>query len=146
MDSVTVVALDWFPVGRVLLTRVSQHVSKEQKEVPMSGFRSGERSRSRKSAARTAAVAGFAGLAAFTAAAAPAEANFLKTLKYSCVYPFVGAQPLSVDIDAAIPATWPEKTLTEKFVIKAVATAGGDTSIAVATVGATTVEGVTAAK
>jgi hypothetical protein len=79
-------------------------------------------------------------------AAAPAQANFTKTLTYSCTYPYVGAQPLSVDIDADIPASLPSGTASAAYGIDAVATAGGSTSSAVSLIGASTIEGTTDAK
>src|ERR1700712_3065873 len=93
---------------------VSQHVSQKWKEVPMRGFPSGGRSRPRKSHdARKLALAGIATVAAFGAVASPASANFVKTLKYSCVYPYVKAQPLTVNINAVIPDSWPAKVPTD---------------------------------
>lgn len=94
---------------------------------------------------RTLAAAGISTVAV-AGAAAPAQANFQKTLTYSCTYPYVGAQPLSVAIDAAIPDTFTAGTPSAEYDITAVATAGGDTSSAVGLVGATTIEGVTNAK
>ena len=91
------------------------------------------------------AVAGLATFAALGLAASSAEAAKL-TLNYQCKYPLIGAQPLKVDIDAAIPATWPTGTPTQRFTIGAVATAGGSTSKAMKLIGAHSIEGVAKAE
>ncbi|MDO9354740.1 MAG: hypothetical protein Q7T55_13665, partial [Solirubrobacteraceae bacterium] len=68
-----------------------------------------------------------------------------KTLNYTCVYPFVDEQPLSVDLTASIPNTYPAETATPPFQLSAVATAQGDTATALETVGAKELEGSTKA-
>ncbi|MDO9353585.1 MAG: hypothetical protein Q7T55_07810 [Solirubrobacteraceae bacterium] len=93
---------------------------------------------------RGLALAGVSSVA-IAGAAAPAQAAS-KTLNYSCTYPYVDVQPLSAAIEAAIPDTIASGTASPAYDISAVATAGGDTSVAVATIGAKTIEGVTNAK
>lgn len=95
--------------------------------------------------ARRLALAGFATVAALGAGASSAAAAKL-TLNYQCKYPLIGVQPLKVDIDAAIPATWQAGKATEPFVINAVATAGGSTASAMQLIGAQTLEGTATAK
>lgn len=90
------------------------------------------------------ALASLAAAAAFGSAASSAQAAKL-TLNYQCKYPLIGAQPLKVDIDAAIPATWPTGLATENFAIGATATAGGSTSKAMKLIGAASIEGVAVA-
>ncbi|MDO9353586.1 MAG: fibronectin type III domain-containing protein [Solirubrobacteraceae bacterium] len=92
------------------------------------------------------ALASVLAIAATGAAASSAQANFQKTLTYTCVYPYVGAQPLTVAIDANLPASYAAEELTPELSIKAVATAGGNTSSAVGILGATSLEGTASAK
>lgn len=89
---------------------------------------------------RKLAVAGVAALAVFGASATGAQAA-TKTLTYSCEYPLIGAQPLSIAIDAAIPDTVAANTPTAAFPVTAVATAGGDTYDGLNIIKAQTIEG-----
>ncbi len=88
------------------------------------------------------ALAGASALLASGAAATTAQAA-TKTLTYSCVYPFVGAQPLKVVIDHNIPTSYTPGVLLPAFQIDAVATANPATLGAVDIIGATSIEGVT---
>ncbi|MEN0015420.1 MAG: DUF6801 domain-containing protein, partial [Solirubrobacteraceae bacterium] len=107
----------------------------------MSGSQSGAATR-RKALALSAIAAS----AAFGAVAAPAQANFKKTLTYSCLYPYLlDPQPLTVNIDAVIPDTIQVGVPTGQFTINVVATAGGDTSSAVGLIGASSVSGTSSA-
>ncbi len=67
---------------------------------------------------RRLAVAGLGTLAASAAMASSAHAVTL-TQEYSCEYPLIGVRGLTVEIDAAIPATWPKGKPTDKFTINA---------------------------
>lgn len=89
---------------------------------------------------RTAALAGAAAVAVLGASAAGAQAAKL-TETYSCTYPLIGAQPLSVAIDAALPTTAKVNTATGTFAVKATATAGGSTYTGLSLIGAKTIEG-----
>jgi len=90
--------------------------------------------------ARLFTATGLAALSAAGASATGAQAAS-KTLTFSCNYPIVGAQPLSVAIDAALPSSVPSGTPTDQYDVTAVATAGGDTALGLDTVGATSIEG-----
>lgn len=90
------------------------------------------------------ATAGALAAAALGAAASSAQAAQL-TLDYQCKYPLVGAQPLKIKIDAAIPNAWVVDKTTNPFTIDADATAGGSTAKALQLIGAQTLEGVATA-
>ncbi|MDO9354556.1 MAG: hypothetical protein Q7T55_12725, partial [Solirubrobacteraceae bacterium] len=100
----------------------------------MTGFRS----------RRAGAIAVGTALLASGAFASQAQA-VQKTLGYECIYPFVDEQPLSVDLTASIPSSYPAETPTPPFQLAAVATAKGDTATALETVGAKELEGNTKA-
>ncbi|MDQ8047376.1 MAG: DUF6801 domain-containing protein, partial [Solirubrobacteraceae bacterium] len=94
----------------------------------------------RRSAIALSAVAAVAATGAI--AAAPAQANYEKTLTYSCLYPYLlDPQPLTVNIDAVIPDSITVGVPTGQFTINVVATAGGDTGSAVGLIGAASVSG-----
>ncbi len=95
---------------------------------------------------RRLALVGLTAVAALGGSAASAQANFQKTLVYSCVYPYVGEQPLKVDIDVNLPAVTPAGALTPPIQVTAVATALGDTAAALDLIGVKSIEGVAAAK
>ncbi len=95
---------------------------------------------------RRLALVGLTAIAALGASATSAQANFQKTLTYNCTYPYVGAQPLKVAINADLPATTPAGALTPPIKVTAVATALGDTASALDIVGAKTIEGMADAK
>ena len=88
---------------------------------------------------RTLALAGVGAMAA-AAAAAPAQGATLSQT-YSCLYPLIQSQPLSVDIDAAIPAEWEVNKLTPAFDIKATAVTNDTTWDGLNLVQAATIEG-----
>ncbi|MBJ7470693.1 MAG: fibronectin type III domain-containing protein [Solirubrobacteraceae bacterium] len=90
--------------------------------------------------ARKFAFAGLAAAAALGSAASSAQAAKL-TLNYQCKYPLIGAQPLKIDIDAAIPTSIGVGEETDRFVINALATAGGSTSGAMQLIKAASIEG-----
>lgn len=90
--------------------------------------------------ARALTVAGIAAVGFAGASASGAQAAS-KTLTYSCTYPLIGAQPLSVDIDAALPDTLPAGTPSDSYAVTAKATAGGQTAQGLGLVGAKSVEG-----
>lgn len=89
---------------------------------------------------RRLALAGVAAIAALGASTSTAQAAKLK-LNYTCNYPLLGEQPLSIDIDASIPTEVAAKSPTGAFDIKAVATAGGYTWAGVNILGGKTIEG-----
>lgn len=90
--------------------------------------------------ARKIALAGLAATAMIGASAASAQAATLK-LTYSCTYPLIGAQPLTVTITATPPATAKVGTPTSTFSVKAAAAAGGSTYDGLKLIGASTIEG-----
>lgn len=95
---------------------------------------------SRKSLdARKLAAAGV--LAAATLGAAGTAQAADTTLNYSCAYPLIGTQPLSVAINASIPSRWNAGEKTPAFAIKAVANPGGDTANGLSLVLAKSLEG-----
>ncbi|MEN0014292.1 MAG: DUF6801 domain-containing protein, partial [Solirubrobacteraceae bacterium] len=78
--------------------------------------------------------------------AAPAQANYAKTLNYSCLYPYLlDPQPLQVDIDAVIPDSVQVGVPTGQFTINVKATAGGDTSSAIGLISASSISGTSSA-
>ncbi|MEN0015692.1 MAG: DUF6801 domain-containing protein [Solirubrobacteraceae bacterium] len=81
------------------------------------------------------AAAGLSGVAATGAQAAS------KTLTYSCTYPLIGAQPLSVAIDAALPSSVPSGSATPQYDVTATATAGADTKSGLDLIGAKSISG-----
>lgn len=91
--------------------------------------------------ARKLAFAGLATAAALGAGASSAQAAKL-SLNYQCKYPLIGAQPLKVDIDAAIPSTWAVNKLTNPFTISVSASAGGSTAKGLQLIGVRSLEGV----
>lgn len=96
-----------------------------------------------RSAVAALAVAGLAaGTAAVmtggsTAGAAPVHL----TLDYSCVFPLIGAQPMTVEMNSEMPTSIPAGTPTGAFMIDAVATVNEGARAGLRTVGATTLEG-----
>jgi hypothetical protein len=88
----------------------------------------------RKLAAAGAVAAAMLGSAASAQAATA-------TLNYSCVYPLIGAQPLSIAINADIPSSVPANGPSGVFDIKATATASGNTPSGINILGAKTLEG-----
>lgn len=63
------------------------------------------------------------------------------SLKYSCEFPMIGAQPLKVDIEADVPTDVKVNTPTDPFDIKAVSTVSEGATQGLAVVGAKTIEG-----
>lgn len=97
---------------------------------------------SRKSLeAKKLAVASVTALAALGVVSAPASAAVKKTLTYSCSYPIIGPQPLTLDITAEIPSQVELNKLTPPFKVDAIATAGGDTYGGLRTIGAAKITG-----
>ncbi len=90
-------------------------------------------------ARKTLAAAGVTALAAM-AAAAPANAATL-TQTYKCTYPLIGERGLTVNIDAAIPATWQTGTPTPPFAISASAEADLGTYQGLDLIGANKISG-----
>ncbi len=90
-------------------------------------------------ARKTLAAAGVTALAAM-AAAAPANAAQL-TQTYKCTYPLIGERGLTVNIDAAIPATWETGTPTPPFAISASAEADLGTYQGLDLIGANKISG-----
>ena len=88
---------------------------------------------------RALAVAGVGAMAA-AAAAAPAQGATLSQT-YSCLYPLIQSQPLSVDIEASIPTEWEVNKLTPAFDIKATAVTNDTTWDGLNLVQAATIEG-----
>ncbi|UUY04528.1 fibronectin type III domain-containing protein [Svornostia abyssi] len=74
------------------------------------------------------------------AAAAPANAAQL-TQTYKCTYPLIGERGLTVNIDAAIPATWQTGTPTPPFAISASAEADLGTYQGLDLIGANKISG-----
>lgn len=101
-----------------------------------------------RSAVAALAVAGLAaGTAAVmsgggTAGAVPVHLS----LNYSCVFPLIGAQPMTVNIDSDMPASVPVGTATGAFNIDSVTVVNDAARTGLRTVGATTLEGTVAAK
>jgi hypothetical protein len=63
------------------------------------------------------------------------------TLNYTCSFPLIGAQPMSVVINADIPAQIAPGVATPAFAINAVATVSETARLGLRTLGATTLEG-----
>jgi len=63
------------------------------------------------------------------------------TLNYSCVFPLIGAQPLSVEISSDIPTEVTPGVPTGAFEIDAISTVNDAARVGLRTVGATTLEG-----
>lgn len=60
---------------------------------------------------------------------------------YRCAFPLVGQQPMSLVLDAAIPATWPEGRLVPGFEVRGRATLDRDVAQGLGLIGAATVGG-----
>lgn len=95
---------------------------------------------------RRLALVGLTALAALGGSATTAQASFQKTLVYSCTYPYVGVQPLKVDVDVDLPAVSPAGSVTPQVRVNAVATALGDTGSALDLIGVKSIEGKANAK
>ncbi len=93
--------------------------------------------------ARGLAKAFTAALVIAGAAVAPAQAASVPdvTLEYTCKYPIVDKQPLSITVSSNIPRTAPERVNQPPFQITATAVAKGDTARAINTLNAYTIEG-----
>ncbi len=85
-------------------------------------------------------VAGVAGVPVAQAANVPDV-----TLEYTCKYPIVDKQPLSITVSSNIPTRVPERVNQPAFQITATAVAKGDTSKAINTLNAYSIEGVSEA-
>ncbi len=86
--------------------------------------------------------------ASVLAAAAPANAleigdpgTAAGLLKYQCVVPIIGEQPVEANVKSNIPLTWPEKTTTPQFNIAVDARAKGDTFLGLQLVGVSSLVG-----
>ncbi|MDQ8045701.1 MAG: DUF6801 domain-containing protein [Solirubrobacteraceae bacterium] len=93
---------------------------------------------------RGLAAAGVLAAAALGTAASAQAADL--TLNYACTYPLIGAQPLSIAINATIPSSVPAGSGSGVFDIKATATASGNTPSGINILGAKTLEGTATAK
>ncbi|GAB3280480.1 hypothetical protein GCM10027589_07450 [Actinocorallia lasiicapitis] len=76
------------------------------------------------------------------AAAGPVE----KTVGYSCVYPLIGARPLTVKVKAYVPTTFERETASPDIVITTANTVGPDTTEGLAAIGVKSLEGFATAK
>ncbi len=81
-------------------------------------------------------IAGVAGVPVAQAANVPDV-----TLEYTCKYPIVDKQPLSIKVSSNIPTEAVVRVQQPAFKINAVATAGGDTARAINTLNAYSIEG-----
>ncbi len=90
----------------------------------------------------TASIAAVAALGVGTSAADAAVPNVPDvTLEYTCKYPIVDKQPLSIKVSSNIPQFALLRVNQPAFQINAVATAGGDTARAINTLNAYSIEG-----
>jgi hypothetical protein len=102
------------------------------------------RKRSRRTSAIAAiAIAGLvAGITAIVSGGGTAAATPVSlTLEYSCVFPLIGAQPMTVQINSDIPSEIQVGVPTGAFQIHSVATVNEGARAGLRTVGATTLEG-----
>ncbi|TMR23597.1 DUF6801 domain-containing protein, partial [Actinomadura geliboluensis] len=102
-------------------------------------------SKRRRSGAKGLAAAAVGGLGLSllgVLAAGPAMAEPVnQSINYHCVFPLIGNQPLTVDVESDIPAQIPVGELTPAFHIKATAHITGTITNGLRAVKATTLEG-----
>lgn len=100
-----------------------------------------------RSAAWAAALAsGAAVLTGVQAPSAAAAEPVSLTLDYHCVFPLIGAEPVSVKIDTDVPKTVVAGTRIPGFVIDSVSTVGAASTRGLAAVGSRTLSGTALAK
>lgn len=90
------------------------------------------------------AAAGGLSLAVLGAAGPVAQAADV-SVNYQCTYPLIGAQPLKISINAALPTTAVTGERIPALAIKAVATPGGDTANGLGLILAKSLEGTASA-
>ncbi|WP_326595752.1 DUF6801 domain-containing protein [Streptomyces sp. NBC_01803] len=89
-------------------------------------------------AASTVAAGGFMVVAGMdTASAEPVSL----TLEYTCPFPLIGTQPISVDISSDIPSSIAVNEMTPPIAIEAITTVNAKTHQGLKTVASTTIEG-----
>ncbi len=97
--------------------------------------------RARRMAKASTAALLIAGVAGTPAGAAEVPSVPDVTLEYTCKYPIVDKQPLSIKVSSNIPSLAEVRVNQPAFQINAVATAGGDTARAINTLNAYSIEG-----